>query len=93
MINKFIIPFLIIIFSLLIIYYILNKRNKKYFIEKFIPIIVKNSSDQIIDSNENNIVESNLKLKIKKPVKVVRPFGTRGRKLSSSFCGKSNGQK
>jgi len=56
MINKFIIPLLVIIFSLLVIYYILDKRNKKYFIEKFMPIIIKNSTDQtIIINSEDNI--------------------------------------
>jgi hypothetical protein len=56
MINKFIIPILVIIFSLLVIYYILDKKNKKYFIEKFIPLIIKNSNYQkIIINSEDNI--------------------------------------
>lgn len=54
MINKFIIPFLIIIFSLLIIYYILDKRNKEYFIEKFIPIIKNNILNNEIYGPKND---------------------------------------
>jgi hypothetical protein len=62
MINKIIIPFLIIIFSLLIIYYILNKKHKEHFINLVKPLL--NYEIKISNEFDNKDIKKKYKKKI-----------------------------